>query len=318
MTFLRVSNLSKKFNKEVVLRRMTFGLPKGKVMAIVGESGSGKSTLLRIISGYEAQDRGEVFLGDIKFQNAKEKLIPGNQDIQLVPQGFLLYPNSTVQENISRPLLKFERDFREYRLKTILKLLNLTIHKDKFPRQLSGGQQQKVAIGRALSSEPEVLLLDEPFSNLDTIQRRELIEELKHLFIELGITVLFVTHDLDDALQMTDELIVMQKGKLVQKGSAKEVFRNPINMYIAKLFSPLNPIPGEEKLFVRPSDITLFKSRGLPAIVVNNQYLIHYNLLSVRLRDSDIIWKIEDYNRILNIGDLIFLRYKKADILNFQ
>jgi ABC-type sugar transport system ATPase subunit len=318
MTFLRVSNLSKKFNKEVVLRRMTFDLPKGEVMAIVGESGSGKSTLLRIISGHDAQDRGEVFLRDIKFQNAREKLIPGNPDIQLVPQGFMLYPNSTVQENISRPLLRFERNYREQRLKTLLKLLNLTPHKDKLPRQLSGGQQQKVAIGRALSSEPKVLLLDEPFSNLDTIQRRELIGELKSLFFELGITVLFVTHDLDDALQMTNELMVMQKGRIMQKGTAQDVFRNPSNIYTAKLFSHLNPIPGNGKQFVRPLDISIVKSQGTTAEVLNSQYLTHFNLLTVRISHTEIIWKIEDYKRDLKKGDSLFLHYEEGNILNFQ
>ncbi len=320
MTFLRVSELSKKFNeKETALNNVSFEIEKGKVVAMVGESGSGKSTLLKIIAGYESQDNGQVFLGDVKLQNVKEKLIPGNVNIQLVHQGFMLYPNSTVRENISRPLLQFDNEYRGSRLNAVLELLGLNSHRDKLPRQLSGGQQQKVAIGRALSSEPEVLLLDEPFSNLDTIQRRELIVELKVIFIKLGITVLFVTHDLDDALQMTDQLMVIQKGKIIQKGSAETIFRSPKNLYTARLFSYLNPIQGENNnSYIRPSDIKIFKAGGIPAIVVNSQHLVHYNLLTVQLKENGRFWKIEDYYRSHKEGQRVHLRYSEENILEFS
>lgn len=318
MTFISIRNLTKIYNKsEIALNNLSFEIPKGKVIAMVGESGSGKSTLLRIIAGLETQDKGEVLLNESRIQNPKEKLVPGYDEIQLVHQGFKLYPNSTVKENISRPLLHYDKNYREERLNKIIRMLGLIPHQDKFPRQLSGGQQQKVAVGRALSLEPEVLLLDEPFSNLDTIQRRELIEELKSMFTELSITVLFVTHDLDDALQMTDELIIIQKGKLIQRGDSFQIFRNPKNLYTAKLFSHLNPIPDRKGAYIRPSDLKLLKGKGLQGQVISKQYLVHYNLLIVKLKDSGSYWKVEDSLRRFELGNTIYLRFEESKVLSF-
>ncbi len=309
MSFLNIISVDKAYlNDQKVVKNFSLELGKGKILSLVGESGSGKSTLLRIIAGLENKDSGEIFLGNLKIQNPKERLIPGYDEVQLVYQEYQLYPNSTVEENISRPLIQYDKNYREERVKYLLGLLKLERFKDKLPRQLSGGQQQKVAIGRALSLEPEVLLLDEPFSSLDTIQRRELIEELKEMFTELQVTVLFVTHDLDDALQMTSDLAIMQAGKLIQRGSPEEIFQKPKNLYAAKLFSPLNVIQEKSKTYIRPADIQLFKSTGLAAKVIDKQYLIHYNQLTVRTSQG-VIWKVEDKLRKFSVGEKIYLKW---------
>lgn len=309
MSFLKIQRVSKSFSANVnVLEDFSLQISKGEVFSLIGESGSGKSTLLRIIAGKENRDSGEVILGEVRVQNPKEKLVPGYDEIQLVYQDYKLFPNSTVAENIARPLLEYDKGYREARLKQLLKLLNLESMKDKLPRELSGGQQQKVAIGRALSLEPSIVLLDEPFSSLDTIQRRELIVELKEIFRELEMTVLFVTHDLDDALQMSDHLVIIQKGKIIQQGEAEGIFMKPKSMYAAKLFSHLNSVPSKKYHYIRPSDVELYKSKGLRAKVQESQYLIHYNQLTVKLSNGDI-WKVEDKRRVFKSGDRVYLKW---------
>ncbi|WP_194777087.1 ABC transporter ATP-binding protein [Pararhodonellum marinum] len=317
MNILRIQNISKTYSdREKALVGFSLNIQRGTVLSIVGESGSGKSTLLRIVAGLEVQDHGTVHFGDLKIQNPEEKLVPGYDEIQLVHQEYRLYPNSTVEENISRPLLQYEKSYRKSRVEYLLDLLTLKTHRKKLPKQLSGGQQQKVAIGRALSLEPEVLLLDEPFSSLDTIQRRELISELKELLEDLKITVLFVTHDLDDALQMSDELCILQKGKIIQMGKAEEIFRKPKSIYAAKLFSHLNKIPNESHAYIRPSDIELFRTKGIKAKITDRQYLIHYNQLTVLLSSGES-WKVEDKKRAFEIGQHIFLKYDPSNLIYF-
>lgn len=317
MTYLKISAINKSFGVEKpVLKNFSLDIDRGQVISLVGESGSGKSTLLRIIAGLENKNSGEVILEGEQILGPKEKLVPGYDEIQLVFQEYHLFPNSTVEENIGRPLIRYDKKYKNQRIKELLKLLNLESFRNKLPRELSGGQQQKVAIGRALSLEPQVLLLDEPFSSLDTIQRRELIFELKEIFQKLQVTVVFVTHDLDDALQMTATLAIMQKGKLIQQGSPEYIFENPKNIYAAKLFSHLNLIPEKPKTYIRPSDVQLYKSTGLPTKVIEKQYLVHYNQLTVSLPNKSV-WKVEDKNREFDIGDRVKLKWNEMKELSF-
>jgi ABC-type sugar transport system ATPase subunit len=319
MTYLRIQDISKQYDeKNIALTDVDFSLEKGEVISVLGESGSGKSTLLNIIAGLETQDKGRVYLADEKILNPSEKLVSGYDEIKLIHQQYHLYPNSTVEENIGRPLLLYDKKYRKERVEEILEMLNLTQHRDKLPKYLSGGQQQKVAIGRALSIEPEVLLLDEPFSSLDTIQKRDLIEEMRHLFEDSEMTVIFVTHDLDDALLMSKELYILQKGRLVQHGSPREIFRKPKNLYTAQLFSHLNPIPGNDGAYIRPSDIKVEEDGMLKARVLADQYLIHYTQLTVILEDSRMVWKVEDQERLYRKGDRIKLSYLEGHTISFE
>lgn len=319
MSFLSIENISKKYGRgEDALSDFSLEVSKGHVWSLVGESGSGKSTLLRIISGNEIQDQGTVYLKGNKILNPSEKLVPGYDEVQLIHQQNNLYSFSTVEENISRPLLLYDKAYKEERVKSVLNLLQLDQHKQKLPEQLSGGQQQKVAIGRALSTEPEVLLLDEPFSSLDNIQKRELIGELKAIFEQLAMTVIFVTHDIDDAMVMTDHLCIIKKGKIIQKGSSSQLHKNPENRYVAKLFSDINPLPELDNAYLRPFDLRIKRDRkGIEGEVMSCQYLVPYNLLTVRLKDSGFEWKVNDRKRDFEKGEQIFLSYEKDDIIRF-
>ncbi len=320
MTFLSIRHISKQYDEHNhALNDVSLEIAKGEVWSLVGESGSGKSTLLRIVAGLEAQDRGEVYMDGNKILNPAQKLVPGYEEIQLIHQQHNLYPNSTVAENIARPLLLFDKAYKEERLEFLLELLHLKDHRDKFPRELSGGQQQKVAIGRALSIEPEVLLLDEPFSSLDNIQKRGLITELKAIFNEVKVTVLLVTHDIDDAMTMTDNLCIIKDGGIVQKGKTCQIHQNPDNYYVAKLFTELNRLPGQEHAYIRPSDLVLDEEKeDLSGLVKEIQYLIAHNLLSVAVDGVSEKWTVEDKARKYKIGEQIRFGWEQQKVMHLK
>jgi len=315
MTFLSIRHLSKSYDSHVALHDFSLELARGEFLSIVGESGSGKSTLLRMIAGLMTQSGGEVLLEEKLIENPSQKLVPGYDEIKLIHQDYQLFPNSTVEENISRPLLQYDAKYRAQRVNRLMSQLGLESYKDRLPRQLSGGQQQKVAIAQALAVEPEVLLLDEPFSHLDAIQKRKLIFELKELLKEMGTTVIFVTHDLDDALRLTDSLLILQKGKVVQKGNSKVLCEHPKSRYVARLFSPINQIPDRFNSYVRPSDVRLRTRGELIGHVVDLRYLVHYNSLLIRLRDGGHIWEVDDSMRRYQVGDRVYLHFDEEKVL---
>jgi iron(III) transport system ATP-binding protein len=317
MSFFTLRNVSKSFEKKV-LQDFSIDLEKGEILSLVGESGSGKSTLLRIMAGLQDYESGQVILDEQTILSPNKKLVPGYDEIQLIHQDYGLYPSSTVLENLKRPLLAYDAAYANERIIKILRLLGLEGLENKLPRQLSGGQQQKVAIGRALSIEPSVLLLDEPFSSLDTIQTRELIIDLKIIFKSLSMTVVFVTHDIDDAIQMSDRVVIIQNGRLIQEGNAVELYQNPKSLYVAKLFSHLNCIDKNLKQYIRPSDIGLFKSNGIRAEILDKKHLIHYDLLTVRSEKLVEVWQVEDKERRFQIGDKVYLRPYSDKVLHLK
>ena len=321
MSFLLLEGLRKRYPDApgMALEDFSLSLLKGQRLAIIGESGSGKSTLLRIIAGLEVQDEGIVSLNGDSILNPAQKLVAGYDEIQLIHQQFKLYPFSTAEENIKRPLIQYDKKYAEERTSILLELFGLTDKKDRLPKQLSGGEQQKVAIARALSLEPEVLLLDEPFSNLDAIQKRVLLEELHDIFEEINLTVIWVTHDLSDALAVADELCVMRAGKIVQQGKADELFRKPKSRYVASLFSRLNPIPKENNKYIRPQHVDLdAPGTGIEGIVKKCQFRLGYNHLTVLLEDKNISWSIQDRKREFKVGDRVGLTYNEKDVLAFE
>ncbi|TDQ16652.1 iron(III) transport system ATP-binding protein [Algoriphagus boseongensis] len=315
MSYFSLRQITKTYDSQTALQEFTLELEKGEMIAIVGESGSGKSTLLRIAAGLTAQTSGEVWLGDQKILNPSQKLVPGYDEIKLIHQDYQLFPAVTVEENIARPLLQFDVNYREQRIQRLLDQLGLNAYKERLPRQLSGGQQQKVAIAQALAVEPEVLLLDEPFSHLDAIQKRKLILELKELLQEMGTTVIFVTHDLDDALRLTDSVVILQKGKVVQKGNSKDLCEHPKSRYVARLFSSINLIPDRFNSYIRPSDIRLRTKGEILGHVIDSRFLVHYNSLLVRLKNGGEIWEVDDPVRKYKIGDRVYLHFDEEKVL---
>ena len=241
---------NKKVNDEVVaVNDFTFEIPDGKLIGLLGPSGCGKSTTLYMISGLQKPTSGKIFFGD----DDVTELSTENRGIGLVFQNYALYPHMTVKQNILFPLQnlkgadKLSKEEMLDRAYTAAKLVQLEDLMERKPNELSGGQQQRVAIARALVKMPRVLLLDEPLSNLDARLRLQTREEIRRIQKETGITTVFVTHDQEEAMSISDIIVVMKLGVVQQIGAPQEVYDNPVNLFVAKFLGtpPINVFSGK-------------------------------------------------------------------------
>ena len=232
MEQLVVKSVVKRFGEHTVLQAFDLSVAKGEFVALLGPSGCGKSTLLRIIAGLETPNGGDVLIAG---RNVTE-LAPEDRNIALMFQSYALLPHMTVLENVRFPLRmrsNLSRAEQEKRSMEALALVKLDPFSSRYPRQLSGGQQQRVALARSIVAEPDLLLLDEPLSNLDARLREDMQIELKRLHEELGLTTIFVTHDQDEALGLADTVILMNGGRIEQQGTPEEIYRRPRTEFAA-------------------------------------------------------------------------------------
>ncbi len=233
----RFPNRNKKIREDVIaVNNFNFEIPDGKLIGLLGPSGCGKSTTLNLISGLEKPSEGKVFFGDDDVTD----VTPENRGVGLVFQNYALYPHLTVKQNIMFPLEnlkgkdKLSKEVMEQKALEAAKLVQIDQLMDRRPGELSGGQQQRVAIARALVKMPRVLLLDEPLSNLDARLRLQTREEIKRIQLETGITTVFVTHDQEEAMSISDLIVVMKDGIFQQMGKPQDVYDHPVNMFVAK------------------------------------------------------------------------------------
>ncbi|MEM9363023.1 MAG: ABC transporter ATP-binding protein [Bacteroidota bacterium] len=243
---LHIKSLVKSFNSEEgnVIDGIDLQVQQGEVVSLLGESGSGKTTLARLIAGLDVPNSGEIVLDGQIVANASTFMSPQNRMVGMVFQDYALFPHMTVLENVSYGISNTTE--KENRAKEVLALVGLQDFGHRYPHQLSGGQQQRVALARALAPKPKVLLLDEPFSNLDASLKRELRSELFQIIRKSNVTALFLTHDTKDAMAVSDSIVVLQNGSVVQSGSAKELYEIPTNVYIAALFGPIVRLSAED------------------------------------------------------------------------
>ena len=241
---IKLQNIRKRFGETVALDDLSLEFCDGKLTTLLGPSGCGKSTLLNLISGILPPTSGSIFFGDRDVTS----LSPDKRNIGLVFQNYALYPHMTVGENIAFPLeiKKVSKKERLERAEEFAKLLRIEDYFTRKPSQLSGGQQQRVAIARALAKEPEILLLDEPLSNLDARLRLEMREEIRRLQLETGITTIFVTHDQEEALSISDRILLLKKGRVQQYGLPQELYDEPCNPFVADFLGnpPINLYAG--------------------------------------------------------------------------
>ncbi len=265
-----LENLTKRFPasgknspKEVTaLNNVSFEIPDGKLVALLGPSGCGKSTTLNLLSGLITPTEGRIIFGD----NDVTKLPPEHRGVGLVFQNYALYPHLTVLQNILFPLQnlkgknKLSKQVMLEKAKETAKLVQIEELLDRKPKELSGGQQQRVAIARALVKMPKILLLDEPLSNLDARLRLQTREELRRIQQKTGITTVFVTHDQEEAMSISDMIVVMKEGEIQQIGKPQEVYDEPVNLFVAKFLGtpPINVFNGSiknEKLYLGNDEI---------------------------------------------------------------
>ena len=243
---LKVKNLSLSYGDIKVLEGLTFNMRKGQILCILGESGCGKTSLLKAIRGFMDRDNGEIFFQNERVFNKSEKLVPGTKGVAIVHQDFQLEPGYTVYDNIRHHLIQYQKSYQETKTEEIISLCHLEAIRNKTSKELSGGQKQKVALAKAIIEESPLLLLDEPFSNLDNISKTEFKIILKNVVKKLKIGLLFVTHDSRDALTFSNQILIIQNGKLLKKGTAKELTEQPPSKYAAQLLGLINIYKGKE------------------------------------------------------------------------
>ena len=306
MTTLSFQGIRKTFGPTVALESFDLDVRDGELISLLGPSGCGKTTALRIAAGFEFADVGAVVVGGTDIS----RLAAHKRNMGMVFQSYSLFPNLTVAGNVDFGLRtrKLPKPDRRTRVSEALELVQLTALADRYPHQLSGGQQQRVALARALAVRPQVLLLDEPLSALDAKVRLTLRDEIRRIQTDLGITTLFVTHDQEEALGISDRIGVMSNGRLEQLGTPTEVYRNPANPFVARFVGSMNELPATVvdagavevagsvvrtatalpagtavSLLTRPEDLSLVADGGIAGTVTSRTFQGATTVIGVRL-----------------------------------
>jgi len=265
---ITIQDVSKQFGSFRAVEQVSLEIKGGSLVALLGPSGSGKSTLLRMIAGLEPPDSGQIYLTgeNATFQPVQQR------NIGFVFQHYALFKHLTIRQNIAFPLeiRKVNKAQIRPRVEELLQLVQLEGLGDRYPSQLSGGQRQRVALARALAVQPKVLLLDEPFGALDAKVRKELRAWLRHLHDEVSVTTVFVTHDQEEAMEVADQLVVMNKGRVEQVGTPAEIYDNPATPFVMSFIGSVNVLPStaalfpnngsvvpSEQVFLRPHDVLI-------------------------------------------------------------
>ena len=243
--YLDLRGIRKEFGAFVALQDIDLGITRGEFVCFLGPSGCGKTTLLRIIAGLEVQTRGEIR----QAGRDVSRLPPAERDYGIVFQSYALFPNLTVAANVGYGLVnrKMPRGEVQQRVSELVKLVGLPGSESKYPSQLSGGQQQRIALARALATSPGLLLLDEPLSALDALERVRLRQEIRALQQKLGVTTIMVTHDQEEALSVADRIVVMNHGVIEQVGTPVDIYREPASPFVADFVGKVNVLPGRVK-----------------------------------------------------------------------
>ncbi|MBP1165581.1 ABC-type sulfate/molybdate transport systems ATPase subunit [Chryseobacterium sp. PvR013] len=288
---LEINNLFFSHNKENPLfQNLNLRFEENRIIALAGESGCGKSTLLNLIYGLLDWESGEIIFNGTKLSGPKGNLVPGEPEMKFVAQNFDLMPYATVAENVGKFISNINLKQKKETVTELLEVVGLQEFAHVLPKYLSGGQQQRVAIARALSVLPKLLILDEPFSNLDFPRKIELRERLFRYVKQHGVSLIISTHELQDIMPWLDQIVILQDGRLIQNDSPEETYRNPYNSYVAKLFGEVNIFSENEaedfqlsKFSYYPKEIKITEM-GLEAEVLESRFAGNYywNKLSVK------------------------------------
>jgi sulfate/thiosulfate transport system ATP-binding protein len=285
---IEVHNVTKQFGTFTALDDVSIGVADGALTALLGPSGSGKSTLLRIIAGLEEPDRGDVTIGGKVVTATPAR----NRGVGFVFQHYAPFKHMTVHNNVAFGLTVRKRPKAEIdaRVKELLALVRLDGLAERYPSQLSGGQLQRMALARALAVQPKVLLLDEPFGALDAQVRGELREWLRRLHDEIHVTTIFVTHDQEEAMEVAEQIVVMNEGRIEQVGTPRELYESPRNEFVMSFIGPVNRLGNA---FVRPHDIQILPEAGGNTTEALVKRIVHLGFevrVELTLPDGDEVW----------------------------
>jgi ABC-type sulfate/molybdate transport systems ATPase subunit len=261
------------YQKKIVLQAIDFSIQEGEQLAIIGESGCGKSTLLQIIYGLFDCDQGALFWKATPILGPKYHLIPGMTYMKYLAQDFDLMPFITVGENVGKYLSNFFPEEKQKRIDELLELVDMVDYKDVKAKFLSGGQMQRVALARVLAQEPEVLLLDEPFSHIDNFRKNALRRKIVAYLKAKNITTLIATHDSNDVLSFSDQVLVLREGTIIEKTTPKKLFNKPENKYVASLFGDVNEIMLDGKTqLIYPHQLQVVANGSLQVKIQQSYY----------------------------------------------
>lgn len=293
---LEIKNLHFSYTKDKRLfENLNLRLEPGRTVALAGESGCGKSTLLNLIYGLTDWDQGEIWFKGKKLLGPKGNIVPGEKEMKMVAQNYDLMPYSTVHDNVGKFLSNINLKAKKEKVLELLDVVGLSEYADVKPQFLSGGQQQRVAIARSLSVVPNLLLLDEPFSNLDYSRKIELRSKLFSYVERHGISLIISTHEIEEVMPWLDRLVILQDGRLIQNDSPEETYRQPYNEYVARLLGEVNSLtPMQKSALHAPRDFCFpeqleLASSGIPALVLESRFAGSHYWNKLKLADAEIV-----------------------------
>ena len=333
---LKIEHISKSYDKNIALEDINLDIERGEFVCLLGPSGCGKSTLLRIIAGLEKPNKGNIYINERKAT----KLLPASRNYGIMFQSYALFPNLTAFENVVYGLRnrKIPKNVIRERGEYLFSMIHLSHAKNKYPSQLSGGEQQRVALARALATEPDFLLLDEPLSALDAKVRIRLRQQIREIQKELQLTTIMVTHDQDEALTMADKIIVMNKAAVMQVGTPEEVYLHPANSFVADFVGSINFLHGavkdpvaaaaEELFAVRPENVLLSLEPvkdSLQAVITNLEFRggVYRITLEVdyQLRQENLVADVP-YQQVrqqkLQPGMTVYAQISEDEVLHYD
>jgi len=293
---LEINNLYFSHTKDKPLfQNLNLGFEEGRIIALAGESGCGKSTMLNLIYGLLDWESGEIVFNGTKLLGPKGNLVPGEAEMKLVAQNFDLMPYATVAENVGKFTSNINLAQKKETVMELLEVVGLQDFAHILPKYLSGGQQQRVAIARALSVLPKLLILDEPFSNLDFSRKIELRERLFKYVKQHQISLIISTHELQEIMPWLDQIVILKDGRLIQNDSPEETYRNPYNSYVARLFGEVNIFSEEEKAEFQISKFSYYpkeikiSENGTEAELLESRFAGNHYWNKVRLHNKELI-----------------------------
>lgn len=316
--YVELKNLKKSFGEKVIVDKLNLSMDKGEILCLLGSSGCGKTTTLRMIGGFLESDEGKVIVDGEDIT----KLWPEERPVSTVFQSYALFPHMTVIENVIYGL-KFQGADKKTALqegRKYLEIVGLEEYEHARIHEISGGQQQRVALARALIVKPKILLLDEPLSNLDAKLRVRMRSEIRQLQQRLGLTMIFVTHDQEEAMVLGDRIAIMNEGHLVQLGTAQEVYRHPANEFVMNFLGEANCVTLKDgsTVHVRPESVNICSldsgEWNVKGIISKKEYLGFYYQYEVQTPAESLILRL-DASDEKNIGDVLYMYIDKKDDL---
>ena len=337
MSVITLNGVGKTFGDVRAVRRANLEIASGEIVALLGPSGCGKTTLLRLLAGFELPDTGEIALDDVTVATAESSVAPEERHVGMVFQDYALFPHLSVAENVGYGLPRRER---ERRIPAVLAVVGMCGLGDRYPNELSGGQQQRVALARALAPGPKVILLDEPWSNIDPLLRSSMRDELARFLRSIGVTVLLVTHDREEAFSLADRIALMHDGEIVQSSRPEDLYHAPSTRWAAEFVGPANFVPGyvanghvetplgsfplrapheraHVDVLIRPETLALEPDPGGTAQVVRREFRGHDVFYGVEFDDGTSLVSQRPSTESARLGDRVRVNPHEAPVTVF-